>query len=110
MIEGYEKMPRYESDAAFLEKFFKPVVDKAWASLMPGGHMALNMPHDMYMAVRKALPPVWKRIVLPVSNRHPTNAAQGRALGVEKERHEFTYVWKKVGRGRSITRKIARSK
>ena len=114
MIEGYEKMPRYESDAAFLEKFFKPVVDKAWASLMPGGHMALNMPHDMYMAVRKALPPVWKRIVLPVSNRHPTNAAQGRALGEEKERHEFTYVWKKIGRAKSIThaqtRKIVRSK
>lgn len=105
MIEGYEKMPRYESDDAFLEKFFKPVVDKAWAGLKRGGHMALNMPHEMYMAVRKALPPVWKRIVLPVSNRHPTNAAQGRQLGVEKERHEFTYVWKKTGAGRTITRR-----
>ncbi len=118
MIEGYEKMPRYESDQAFLEKFFKPVVDAAWAGLTVGGHMALNMPHEMYMAVRKALPPVWKRIVLPVSNRHPTNAAsrkktdvgEHRAIREEKERHEFTYVWKKTGRCRSVTRKLPKSK
>jgi hypothetical protein len=109
MIEGYEKMPRYESDQAFLDNFFKPVVNNAWAGLKKGGHMALNMPHEMYMSVRRTLPPVWKRIVLPVSNRHPTNAAQGRQLGVEKERHEFTYVWKKTGAGRTITRRVGRA-
>jgi hypothetical protein len=109
MIEQYEKMPRYESDQAFLDVFFKPVVNNAWANLIKGGHMALNMPHEMYMAVRKVLPPVWKRIVLPVSNRHPTNAIRGRTLGVEKERHEYTYVWKKEGTGRSFTRKLMRA-
>ena len=117
MIEEYEGMPRYASDEAFLEKFFKPVVDKAWAGLSRGGHMALNMPHEMYMAVRGVLPPVWRRIVLPVSNRHPTNAASRkkadvgahRAIREEKERHEYTYVWKKTGVGRTITRKVGRA-
>ena len=109
MLEEYEKMPQYGSKEGFLEKFFRPVVEGAWAGLAPGGHMALNMPHDMYMAVRGLLPKIHSRIVLPVSNRHPTNAGAGRAIGVEKERHEYTYVWKKGG-GRGGTRRRRRER
>ena len=104
MLEEYEKMPQYGSKEGFLNKFFKPVVDGAWAALAPGGYMALNMPHDMYMAVRGLLPKIHSRMILPVSNRHPTNAGVGRTIGAEKERHEYTYIWKKAG-GRSTTRK-----
>jgi hypothetical protein len=70
--------------------------------------MALNMPHDMYMAVKDRLPKVSKRLTLPLHNRHPTNAAKGQALGIEKERHELIYVWKK-DRSSNKTRKIKKN-
>lgn len=107
MIEEYEKMPAYRSKESFIETFFRPVVINAWKYLHSSGHMALNMPKEMYEYVRNDLPPVWKRFYLPVSSRHPTNAASGRAIGTEdsKEQKETIYVWKK---SKSKTRKITR--
>jgi hypothetical protein len=111
MIEEYERMPEYGSKEAFLIKFFRPVVARAWHHLLPNGHMALNMPHEMYMAIRDLLPPASHRIQMPVSNRHPTNARHGRKLGTEKSRHELIYVWKKsIEPKRRTTRKVRRSK
>jgi hypothetical protein len=95
MIEEYEKMPAYKSKQGFLDIFFIPVVQNAWKHLARGGHMALNMPHEMYMAARSYLPPVTKRMILPLHNRHPTDAGGKRAIGTETERHELIYVWKK---------------
>ena len=105
MIEEYEKMPAYKSKQGFLDKFFIPVIQNAWKYLATGGHMALNMPHEMYMAAREHLPPVTKRMTLPLANRHPTNAGAKRAIGTEKERHELIYVWKKTA---GKTRKLKR--
>ena len=105
MIEEYEKMPAYKSKQGFLDKFFIPVIQNAWKYLAMGGHMALNMPHEMYMAAREHLPPVTKRMTLPLANRHPTNAGAKRAIGTEKERHELIYVWKKTA---GKTRKLKR--
>jgi hypothetical protein len=106
MIEEYEKMPAYKSKQGFLDKFFIPVIQNAWKYLATGGHMALNMPHEMYMAARSYLPPVTKRMTLPLANRHPTNAGAKRAIGTEKERHELIYVWKKTA---GKTRKLKRT-
>jgi len=106
MIEEYEKMPAYKSKEGFLEKFFIPVIQNSWKYLAKGGHMALNMPHDMYMAIKDMLPKVAKRLTLPLHNRHPTNAKQGRTLGTETERHELIYVWKKTSA--TQTRKLKR--
>jgi len=95
MIEKYEKMPAYESKQAFLTDFFIPVVLRVWKSLQKNGHMALNMPKEMYEAVKGDLPRV-KKLPLPLSNRHPTNAARRGTLGkIDKERHEWIYVWHK---------------
>jgi hypothetical protein len=107
MLEEYERMPQYGSEQGFLNKFFKPVVQNAWKHLKPGGHMALNMPKAMYDGVKHLLPPLTKRLRLPISGRHPSNAAAGRAIG-EKDtatRTEGIYVWKK-GAGRGKTRKV----
>ena len=104
-LEEYENMPEYGSKEGFLDKFFRPVVKNAWANLHRSGHMALNMPKEMYDAIKDTLPRVWKRIQMPISNRHPTNAVEGRRIG-EKDsggRSETIYVWKKGGRG---TRKV----
>lgn len=110
MIEEYERMPEYGSKNAFLMKFFRPVVANAWRYLLPNGYMALNMPHEMYMAIRDILPPIIRRIQMPVSNRHPTNARHGRKLGTEKTRHELIYVWKKTISSRNKTRKVRKTK
>jgi hypothetical protein len=60
--------------------------------------MALNMPEEMYEAVRPHLPKIKERLALPLSNRHPVNTAKGQTLGEEdKERHEWIYIWQKGG-------------
>ena len=96
MIEEYETMPAYKSKQDFLDTFFIPVTMSAWNNLIPGGNMALNMPEEMYDAVKALLPKIKRTIILPLSNRHPTNSSSGTKLGKEnKERHELIYVWHK---------------
>jgi hypothetical protein len=108
MLEEYEKMPAYAGKANFLARFFVPVVSACWKHLLPGGAMALNMPAEMYEAVRGVLPPLSGTLSLPLPNRHPTNAKKGQALGAEdEERHELIYVWRKAGKGRGRTRRAA---
>ena len=97
MIEEYERMPQYGSKEGFLEKFFKPVVQNVWKHLQSPGYMALNMPKEMYDAVKEMLPPLHKRLRLPVMSRHPTNAAKRRQIGETETgaRSEGIYIWKK---------------
>lgn len=95
-IEEYEKMPTYRTKEAFLSEFFVPVTLSAWKGLRRRGHMALNMPEEMYEAVKSYLPPLYDTIKMPLANRHPTNAATRKRLGhTDKERHERIYVWRK---------------
>jgi hypothetical protein len=105
MLEEYEGMPSYKGDEGFMEEFFRPVIEKAWQHLRVGGHLALNMPDAMYKGIRHCLPPLDRKIKLPISNRHPTNAAIGRSIGTEGARHEYTYVWTKGGRKAITCRK-----
>ena len=98
MLEEYEKMPAYGSKEGFLEKFFVPVVLSAWGGLMKGGNMALNMPEDMYKAVKDVLPVKATRLVLKLQDRHA-----GAAVRAGKGDHdikgssskEYIYVWAK---------------
>jgi hypothetical protein len=107
MLEEYERMPAYGSKEAFIEKFFRPVVKNAWKHLKSPGYMALNMPKEMYDAIKGDLPSLWKRMRLPIQNRHPTDAAAGRGIGSKDAtaRSEGIYVWKKGG---TMTRKVRR--
>lgn len=112
MLEEYEKMPAYGSKEGFLAKFFRPVVAAAWRYLQPGGHMALNMPKEMYDAVKDILPPLWRRLQLPIQNRHPRNAAVRGEIGALNagQRSEGIYVWAKPAVGGSrYTRRRGRS-
>jgi len=95
-IEEYEKMPSYPTKEAFLTRFFLPVTLAAWRNLRRRGHMALNMPEEMYDALRPHLPPLHQTIKMPLANRHPTNAAKRQTLGqTNRGRHELIYVWRK---------------
>jgi len=58
--------------------------------------MALNMPEEMFEAIKEHLPKTKERIKMALSNRHPGNASKGQQLGAENtERHEMIYVWVK---------------
>ena len=108
MLEEYEKMPAYGSKQGFIDRFLIPVVMKAWMHLQPG-YMALNMPEEMYEAVRPHLPKIKERLALPLSNRHPVNTAKGQTLGSEDtERHEWIYIWKKTRSSKAKTLKKKR--
>ena len=99
MIEEYEKMPAYKSKQGFLDKFFIPVTLHSWNNLLPGGNMALNIPEEMYDAIKDLLPKIKKTFMLPLSNRHPVNTSKRQKLGKQdKERHELIYVWHKQKR------------
>jgi hypothetical protein len=102
-LEEYEKMPEYGSKQGFLDKFFIPVVTQAWAHLQRGGHLALNMPEEMYEAIRSHLPRLTRTYTLPVSNRNPVSAVKQVELK-DAPRSELIYVWRKEQRKR-YTRK-----
>jgi len=96
-LEEYEQMPEYGSKQGFLDKFFIPVVTGAWTHLQRGGHMALNMPAEMYEAIKDHLPKLTRTYKLPVSNRNPSSAAK-QAVLQNAPRSELIYVWRKTGR------------
>jgi hypothetical protein len=98
-LEEYEGMPKYNKDQGFLDDFFLPVLRSAWDGLKPGGHLALNMPEDMYKPVRKCLPPLMKKLKMPLMDRHAEEAVTGSDLTKgATERFEYIYIWKKVGK------------
>lgn len=101
-VEVYEKMPNYTDKIAFLDTFFRPVVEKAWNHLPVGGHLALNMPVEMYKAVKMCLSPLKKKVELALAHRHAANAAGRKAFGTEPAYKEYTYVWKKTSSKKTL--------
>jgi hypothetical protein len=95
-IEEYEKMPDYKTKEGFLKIFFIPTALNAWRYLRPGGNMALNMPEEMYDALKPHIPQRAKRIPMLLKNRHPKNASKQQTLGLANTTaQEFIYVWNK---------------
>jgi hypothetical protein len=102
MLEEYEGMPKYEQEQGFLDVFFIPVVKRAWTGLQTGGYLALNMPQNMYEPLKSCLPKLFKKVKMPLMDRHASEAAAGRDLKKGKtQSSEWIYIWKKDGRGAS---------
>ena len=101
-IEQYEQMPDYKTKEGFLQTFFIPVALNAWRFLRPGGNMALNMPEEMFDALKSHIPQRAKRIPMVLKNRHPAAAKQH---DTNTEAKEYIYVWHKP----SIIQKTRRS-
>ena len=97
MIEEYKGMKGYEGKKNFIDTFFVPVVEAAFKHLPAGGHMALNMPEEMYEYVRGCLPRLNTTLKLPVSQRYAKedNTRKDSILKGAEERFEYIYVWKK---------------
>ncbi len=97
MIEEYEGMPAYDKKQGFLDVFFVPVIQGVWKGLMNGGHLALNMPEEMYESVKKCLPKLMKKVKMPLMDRRAVAAAKGDAIKGEGNQFEYIYIWKKSG-------------
>jgi len=98
MIEEYEGMPAYDKKQGFLDVFFVPVVKSAWEGLQSGGHLALNMPEEMYESIKKCLPKLTTKIKMPLMDRRAVAAAKGEAIEGEGGQFEYIYIWKKSGK------------
>jgi hypothetical protein len=96
-LEKYEGMPEYEGEEGFLTEFLRPVVERSWEGLEPGGYMALNMPRFMYDAVKDSLPRLWGKRKLGIAARHGADAGAGRAITKKSgvKAFEWIYIWKK---------------
>lgn len=110
MLERYERMPAYATKAEFLERFFRPVIGRVWQHLRPGGHMILNMPGEMYEAIKDMLPPLKETLEMRIHSKHPKNAARGLEIGASgSDASEAMYVWQKVVRRGRQTRRVPRT-
>ncbi len=95
LLEKYEKMPNYKSSNDFNERFFKPVILNSWKYLKIGGHLALNMPEEMYDFIKEYLPKLKKKMKMPISNRHP-DVKKGMSKVKRTEKFEYIYIWQKI--------------
>jgi tRNA G10 N-methylase Trm11 len=51
-LEKYEGMEIFKNKDEFIEKYWRPTIEKAYKYLEKGGHLALNMPEEMYIALK----------------------------------------------------------
>jgi 16S rRNA G966 N2-methylase RsmD len=86
-IERYQNMPEYRGKAEFLSVFFRPVITESWKHLKTDGFLCLNMPEEMYEAVKDLLPELHEMLDMAIGNRF--------AKVCKAKRSEVIYVWKK---------------
>lgn len=90
-LEKYQHMPDYTSKKDFYDTFLLPVVIKAFHHLKPNGHMILNMPVELYEAVKDALPPLHETLEYYKAGRHGAMKNDSK----KAKSYENIYVWKK---------------
>jgi DNA modification methylase len=90
-LEKYEHMPVYTSREDFYNTFLIPVITKAWMYLKPDGHMILNMPVELYEAVRTHLPPLLEVLEYHKAGRHAAMKNDSK----KAQSFEHIYVWRK---------------
>jgi len=69
-LEKYEGMKEYKSNTAFMEEYFVPTIINSYNYLQPNGHLILNMPEAMLTDLLKYFPKKFKKIKMPINNRH----------------------------------------
>jgi 16S rRNA G966 N2-methylase RsmD len=87
-LEKYEGMEIFKDKEEFLEKYWRPTIKKAYKYLEKGGHVALNMPEEMYTALKPVIGTADIKIKMPIQNRFNWRG------GAPK--FEYIYVWKKI--------------
>lgn len=87
-LEKYEGMETFKNKEDFIENYWKPTVIPAFKHLDKGGHMALNMPEEMYKPLIKIIDKADIKIKMPIQNRN--NWKDGNV-----KKFEYIYIWKK---------------
>jgi len=90
-LEKYAHMPEYTSKEEFYNTFLIPVITKAWLYLKPNGHMILNMPVELYEAIRTHLPPLLEVLEYHKASRHSGIKNDSK----KAQSFEHIYVWRK---------------
>jgi DNA modification methylase len=83
-LEKYENNIEYSSKKEMNEKFYKPLFEKTYANLKPGGHYILNINKEIYESVCLDL---------------FGNAHEQFSLKKSKRQNDYTeyvYVWHKL--------------
>jgi tRNA1(Val) A37 N6-methylase TrmN6 len=125
-LEKYENMPVYRSKREFIDVFFIPVILSAWRYLKVGGKMALNMPEEMFEAIRDYLPKLSKKIYMKLKSRDAGDKIQhggdeddqgdqddqDNVMEGGLKRGEYIFVWTKTATGATgnKTKKITTNK
>jgi 16S rRNA G966 N2-methylase RsmD len=87
-LEQYEGMEVFKDKEDFIENYWKPTVIPAFKYLDKGGHMALNMPEEMYKPLIKIIGKADSKIKMPIQNREAWKKDKVKKF-------EYIYVWNK---------------
>jgi hypothetical protein len=97
-LEKYEGMEIFKNKDEFIEKYWRPTIEKAYKYLEKGGHLALNMPEEMYIALKPMIGNADSKIKMPIQNRFNYKG--------DPPKFEYIYVWKKMSGGGGCKYKI----
>lgn len=86
-LEKYEGMEIFKNKEEFIEKYWRPTIEKAYKYLEKGGHVALNMPEEMYIALKPVIGVADSKIKMPIQNRFNWRG--------DAPKFEYIYVWNK---------------
>jgi len=82
-IEKYAHSPAYASKSDMNDRFYRPIIDRTYAGLQPGGHYCLNVNAEIYKsACVPMLGEAGEQVVLKKSKR-------------QNKYSEFIYIWTK---------------
>lgn len=87
-LEQYEGMEVFKDKDDFLDNYWRPTILNSFKYLEKGGHLALNIPDEMYNAIKKNIGRASGKIIMPLQNR----------FNYKKEnikKFEYIYYWKK---------------
>lgn len=86
-LEKYEGMEIFKNKEEFIKKYWRPTIEKAYKYLEKGGHVALNMPEEMYVALKPVIGSADSKIKMPIQNRFNWRG--------DAPKFEYIYVWNK---------------
>ena len=94
--EIYGGKDTYKTKEEWDEKFYKPIFQKTWTHLKPGGIYCLNVPCDLYERIlQKMLGDAKETIELKKYSRILPKREKTKQYNVGQKYKEYIYIWKK---------------
>ena len=94
--EIYGEKETYKTKEEWDEQFYKPIFQKTWDHLKPGGTYCLNVPCDLYERILlKMLGDAKETIELKKYSRILPKREKTKQYNVGQKYKEYIYIWKK---------------